>query len=177
VIGIAPPHVLVEREHLMGGLGQTITTEQHVRVDVVTTEAVADATSAHIGSSSPRRPLALSVAVARATDDGDDRQLVEITHPFVPLHGQPFALLDRHQGWNEDRVYFEDGHGCLQSIPAKWTDVVTDDPSVVIGARRAPFRADDLAEIVTLVRGHVGEQPCGATVPTRPAVSRRFCRT
>jgi hypothetical protein len=78
--------------------------------------------------------------------------LVEITHPFHPLHGQRFVLLDCRQGWNEDRVYFEDGHGCLQSIPAKWTDVVADDPFVVIAAGRSLFRADDLAEIVTLVR-------------------------
>src|SRR5579859_6365783 len=65
VFGIAPSNALVEREHLVGGLGQTITTEQHVAVDVVTTEEVADSTSAHIGSSSPPRSLALSVTMAR----------------------------------------------------------------------------------------------------------------
>ena len=49
-------------------------------------------------------------------------------------------------------MYFADGHGCLQSVPAKWTDVVADDPFVVIAAGRALFRADDLVEIVALVR-------------------------
>ena len=38
------------------------------------------------------------------------------------------------------------------SVPAKWTDVVVDDPFVVIAAGRALFRADDLVEIVALVQ-------------------------
>src|SRR5579859_2465350 len=80
VIGIAPSNALVEREHLVGGLGQTITTEQHVAVDVVSTEEVADSTSAHIGSSSPPRPLALSVTMARVGLERNWPELIEAHH-------------------------------------------------------------------------------------------------
>jgi hypothetical protein len=77
---------------------------------------------------------------------------VRITHPFHPLHDHRFGLLDCRQGWKEDRVYFEDADGCLQSVPAKWTDVVASDPFVVIAAGRALFRVDDLVEIVALLQ-------------------------
>lgn len=48
-------------------------------------------------------------------------------------------------------MYFEDDDGHLESIPAKWTDVVAPDPFVVIAAGRALFRLDDLLEVVRLI--------------------------
>ena len=51
VLGIAPADVLVEGQHLRRALGQTIAAEQHIRVNVVRAEEVADATSPHIGGS------------------------------------------------------------------------------------------------------------------------------
>ena len=48
-------------------------------------------------------------------------------------------------------VYFEDDAGHLQSIPAKWTDVIAADPFVVIAAGRALFRPDDLIEVTRLI--------------------------
>jgi hypothetical protein len=77
---------------------------------------------------------------------------VQITHPFHPQHGQRFVLLDCRQGWNVDRVYYEDANGRLESIPAKWTDVAASDPFSVIAAGRALFRVDDLLEIVALIQ-------------------------
>ena len=85
------------------------------------------------------------------TRNGDAQRWVEITHPFHPLHGRRFVLLLCRQAWNEDRVYFEDDDGHLESIPAKWTDVVAPDPFVVIAAGRALFRLDDLLEVVRLI--------------------------
>jgi Family of unknown function (DUF5372) len=74
-------------------------------------------------------------------------------HPSVhPLYGRRFVFLTCREAWNEDRVYFEDDGGHLQSIPAKWTDVVAPDPFIVIAAGRALFRPDDLTEIVGLLR-------------------------
>jgi uncharacterized protein DUF5372 len=49
-------------------------------------------------------------------------------------------------------VYFEHDDGHLESIPAKWTDVVVPDPFVVIAAGRALFRPDDLTKIVALLQ-------------------------
>ena len=48
-------------------------------------------------------------------------------------------------------MYFEDDDGHLESIPAKWTDVIASDPFVVIAAGRALFRLDDLLEVVRLI--------------------------
>jgi uncharacterized protein DUF5372 len=48
-------------------------------------------------------------------------------------------------------VYFDDDDGHLDSIPAKWTDVIAPDPFVVIAAGRALFRPDDLVEIARLI--------------------------
>jgi hypothetical protein len=60
------------------------------------------------------------------------------------------------QAWNEDRVYFEDDRGHLESIPAKWTDVVAPDPFDVVAAGRALFRPEDLTEIVALLQAAHG---------------------
>ena len=49
-------------------------------------------------------------------------------------------------------MYFEDDDGHLQSIPAKWTDVIAPDPFLVIAAGRALLRPEDLVEIVRLIR-------------------------
>ncbi|WP_208461047.1 DUF5372 family protein, partial [Paraburkholderia mimosarum] len=35
-----------------------------------------------------------------------DTQLVRVTHPFHPLRGQEFVLLERRCAWGEERVYF-----------------------------------------------------------------------
>jgi hypothetical protein len=53
-------------------------------------------------------------------------------------------------------VYYEDDGGHLESIPAKWTDVVAPDPFVVIAAGRALFPPDDLTEIVGLLQAAHG---------------------
>jgi hypothetical protein len=83
--------------------------------------------------------------------DADDQRWVQITHPFHPLTGRRYVLLSCRQAWNEDRVYFEDDAGHLQSIPAKWTSVIAADPFVVIAAGRALFRPDDLIEVTRLI--------------------------
>lgn len=53
--------------------------------------------------------------------------------------------------WGEDRVYFYSEEQQLTALPASWTDVVAADPFVTIAAGRAPFRADDLLEMVRLI--------------------------
>ena len=65
VFGVASSDVLVEGQHFARGRGQTIATEQHVGVEVVCAEEVADPTPAHIRGSIPPEPLALGIAMAR----------------------------------------------------------------------------------------------------------------
>src|SRR5438445_12455763 len=66
-------------------------------------------------------------------------QAFRVTHPFHPLHGRTFQLVDCRQTWGEDRVYFHDDSGQLARLPLQWTDVVPDDPTVKIGAGPAHF--------------------------------------
>jgi hypothetical protein len=75
-----------------------------------------------------------------------------VTHPFHPLHGRELDLVTRRYNWSEDRVYFHDDEGRLKTIPAAWTSVDAEDPLVVLGAGRSPFRASDLVELVAIVK-------------------------
>ena len=80
-------------------------------------------------------------------------QVFQVTHPFHPLAGQRFELVDRYRTWGEDRVYYHTATGELKSLPAGWTDVDEPDPFVVIGAGRASFRPADLWAVVQLIQG------------------------
>jgi Family of unknown function (DUF5372) len=62
-------------------------------------------------------------------------------------------------------VYFHDAAGTRRRLPACWTDVVPEDPFVVIARGRSHFRMDDLRQLIELVarldaaQGDVGVQP------------------
>jgi len=74
-----------------------------------------------------------------------------VTHPHHPLFSQEFDLVMRGQNWREDRAWFHDSAGRLRSVPANWTDLVADDPFNVVAAGRAPFRTQELLELVRLI--------------------------
>ena len=74
-----------------------------------------------------------------------------MTHPFHPLRGQEFELLDYRSAWGEDRVYFHDAEGRLRRLPATWTDVLPPELIVTVGAGRSPFRADDLLRLAGMI--------------------------
>jgi hypothetical protein len=85
-----------------------------------------------------------------------------VTHPFHPLSGREFEFVERRRGWGGDRVFFYGPDGELAWMPAEWTDVVADDPFVVVAAGRAPFRAADLLELAALVERLRVTPPPGA---------------
>jgi len=78
------------------------------------------------------------------------RQFIRVTHPFHPLSGRRFELVDRRQTWGEDRVYYQDGRQ-LKRMPASWTSAVAPDLFVAISAGRALFRVTDLLELAALI--------------------------
>ena len=82
---------------------------------------------------------------------GGEAQTFRVTHPFHPLRGRTFQLVDCRQTWGEDRVYFHDDSGQLARLPLEWTDVVPDDLTVGVGAGRAHFRYDDLCRLADLL--------------------------
>jgi len=85
--------------------------------------------------------------------DGEERRF-RVTHPHHPWCGHEFELIDHKQTWGEDRDFFHDEQGRLIALPATWTDVVLPDPFVLVlvANSRSPFRAEDLWELVQLLR-------------------------
>jgi hypothetical protein len=82
--------------------------------------------------------------------DGLKRRF-QITHPFHPLSGQEFELVDYQRSWGKDCVYGQDAQGRLLAVPLAWTDAVEPDPAVVLSAGRSPFRFQDLLALADLI--------------------------
>lgn len=78
-------------------------------------------------------------------------QIFRVTHPFHPLRGREFPLVERATPWGHDLVSFIDDAGGVRKLPTAWTDLLEPDPWVVIAAGRAAFRLDDLCLVVDLV--------------------------
>ena len=87
-----------------------------------------------------------------APSASDTAQTFRVTHPFHPLRGRVFQLIECRQTWGEYRVFFHDDSGELARLPRQWTDLVPDDPTALVGAGRAHFRYDDLCRLVDLLR-------------------------
>ena len=75
-----------------------------------------------------------------------------MTHPFHPLFGREFDLLDYRNCWSEDRVFYVDETQQIRSLPACWTSAVADDPFVVVSGGRSHLRVTDLLELTDLIR-------------------------
>ena len=80
-------------------------------------------------------------------------RIFRVTHPFHPLFGREFTLVEYRCSWREYRVWFYDDRNDLRSLPAEWTSVGHADPVVEVGAGRSPFRALDLLSLADLIRG------------------------
>ncbi|MGE5768864.1 MAG: DUF5372 family protein [Betaproteobacteria bacterium] len=88
-------------------------------------------------------------AIAPPTSGGP--QTFRVTHPFHPLRGRIFQLIECRQTWGEYRVFFQDDLGDLRRLPQQWTDLGPADPTLIVGADRAHFRYDDLCRLVDLL--------------------------
>jgi hypothetical protein len=73
-----------------------------------------------------------------------------VTHRFHPWCGREYEFVARRRNWGEDRVYFHDEDGVLQSVLTGWTDAADVDPFVVMAAGRCPFRPEDLLALADL---------------------------
>jgi hypothetical protein len=86
-----------------------------------------------------------------AHDPDGASQIFEVTHPFHPLRGQRFALIDRRLVWGEDRVYYHDAAGRLCRICAQWTSLAEVDAFVQVSAGRSSPRVADLLQLAALI--------------------------
>ncbi len=75
-----------------------------------------------------------------------------MTHPFHPLYGQQFEILNYRHNWGEYRVTFYETPDQVRTLPAAWTSIVPPDPAVVIACGRAAFRVTDLLRLSHLLR-------------------------
>jgi hypothetical protein len=76
---------------------------------------------------------------------------VRITHPFHPLHGREYVLVECRSAWGEERVYFHDDAGRLRRLPAAWTSAAAPSAFEVLSAGRSHFRVEDLLRLVALI--------------------------
>jgi len=76
---------------------------------------------------------------------------VRVTHPFHPFSGQKLACLgERYNRYGRRLLLQIDDHS-ICSVPPQWTDLVAQDPEIIMGGRRALFRMADLVELARLV--------------------------
>jgi hypothetical protein len=87
-----------------------------------------------------RRRRGLLSELSNTADPSGDERTFRITHPFHPLCGREFALIERRENWGEDRVYYHDDGGRVAALPARWTSVFPPDPVVALSAGRSAFR-------------------------------------
>jgi hypothetical protein len=89
-----------------------------------------------------------------AHDLPDPPQFFEVTHPFHPLFGKVFALVDRRRTWGEDRVYYHDDAGKLCRLNAQWTSAAEVDLFVLTSAGRSSLRVSDLLQLAAVIEQH-----------------------
>lgn len=90
--------------------------------------------------------------MSNAPDAKVERRRFQVTHPFHPLFGREYDLIQYRHFWAADRVVYVDERGGARSLPARWTSAVGEEPFVVVSAGRSPFRVADLVELVKLVQ-------------------------
>jgi hypothetical protein len=75
-----------------------------------------------------------------------------VTHPFHPLYGQQFEVLNYRHNWGEYRVTFYETPDLVRTMPAAWTSFASPDPEVNVAAGRAAFRVKDLLALTKLIQ-------------------------
>ena len=89
--------------------------------------------------------------MSNAPDVAAERRSFRITHPFHPLFGHEFDLVNVTHCWGDDRVFYVDENDQVRALPARWTSLLADDPFAVISAGRSALRVADLLELVELI--------------------------
>ncbi len=108
------------------------------------------------------------------TDDQlDPHKVFQVTHPFHPLYGQEFALIERRSAWGEERVYFHDDSGRLRRIAAAWTNAAGPDPFDMVSGGRSHFRIDDLLQLVALIERQNAAKRLSKVTHCHPSVSSK----
>ena len=82
----------------------------------------------------------------------DERVEIYIVHPFSPLKGKKYEVIEHMTTWGEDRVLCMDEHGETHLFMTSWTDYLPEDPFITISDRTVDFRYEDLKSLSQLLR-------------------------
>lgn len=83
---------------------------------------------------------------------------MRVTHPFHPLFAQRLPCVGRRSNRHGERLLLEAGDATVWPVPPQWTDLVSEDPDVVMGSGRALLRFADVLELADLV-GRLSDRP------------------
>lgn len=108
-----------------------------------------------------------------ARDPVDETRSLQITHPFYPLRGKTFKLIERRTTWGEDRVYFHDEKGEFRRMPSAWTSVSARRVFETISAGRSHFRVEDLLQLVALIAQEKQANQCAGPARRKAKASRK----
>jgi hypothetical protein len=75
---------------------------------------------------------------------------LRVTHPFHPLRGREFDVLDERRAWGTHWFYCSEDDGRLFCLSSSWTDRAEVDPFVVVSAGRAMARVEELLRLAEL---------------------------
>jgi len=75
-----------------------------------------------------------------------------VTHPFHPLYGQQFEILNYRHNWGDYCVIFYETPHHVRSLIAVWTILMSPDPNVLLTSGLAPFQVMDLLALAQLVQ-------------------------
>ena len=88
---------------------------------------------------------------SNAHDRQGEAHQAQVTHPFHPLHGRTFEVIDRRHGQSGECVYLEVDTVRVERVPTAWTSLCSADPFLRVAAGRSLFRVEDLVRLAELV--------------------------
>ena len=82
----------------------------------------------------------------------DATRRIRITHPFHPLSGREYRLVEYRRDWGREQAVFRDESDELLAIPVDWTDLTEGaDAFVTLSEGRAFSRPSDLLALSALI--------------------------
>jgi len=80
-------------------------------------------------------------------------QRVRVTHPFHPLCGGEYRLVEYRRNWGREYAVSRDQNNELIVVPVDWTDLrETTDPFLTLSEGRALARPSDLLALSALIK-------------------------
>ena len=82
----------------------------------------------------------------------NERTRFIITHPFHPLKGKEFKIVDIKEYWGKKYVIFSLNGRNGKSIPIEWTNLAPQDLFIKISKGQSLFKASDLLELYHILQ-------------------------